>query len=76
MAAHPGSGVDLASHSTCPKSMVDTTRMYNPNMQVEILAIPPRGEPGDVCCKWRLSMRSDDGPDDVPVTLTEKPGTD
>jgi hypothetical protein len=44
-------------HSTCPKSMIVTTEMYNPDMQVEILAIPPRRDPGDVCCKWRFSMR-------------------
>ena len=44
-------------HSTCPKSMIETTRMYHPNMKVEILAIPPRRDPGDVCCKWRFSMR-------------------
>ena len=28
-------------HSTCPKSMIVTTKMYNPNMKVDILAIPP-----------------------------------
>lgn len=44
-------------HSTCPKSMIVTTQMYNPNMKVEILAIPPRRDPGDVCCKWRFSMQ-------------------
>ena len=60
-------------HSTCPKSMIETTRMYNPNMQVEILAIPPRRDPGDVCCKWRFSMRSEDDPEYVPVELTRKP---
>jgi hypothetical protein len=43
-------------HSTCPKSMIVTTKMYNPNMKVEILAIPPRVDDGDVCCKWRFSM--------------------
>jgi hypothetical protein len=49
-------------HSTCPKSMIVTTRLYNPNMKVEILAIPPRKDPGDVCCKWRFSMRAPDDP--------------
>ncbi len=57
-------------HSTCPKSMIETTKMYNPNMKVDILAIPPRRDPGDVCCKWRFSMRSEDDPEYVPVTLT------
>ena len=62
-------------HSTCPKSMIVTTEMYNPNMKVEILAIPPRKDPDDVCCKWRFSMRDEDDPDYVPVSvqLTSKP---
>lgn len=62
-------------HSTCPKSMIVTTEMYNPNMKVDILAIPPRKDPGDVCCKWRFSMRDEDDPDyvPVPVQLTSKP---
>jgi hypothetical protein len=60
-------------HSTCPKSMIETTRMYNPNMKVEILAIPPRRDPGDVCCKWRFSMRDETDPEYVPVELTLKP---
>jgi len=54
-------------HSTCPKSMIVTTKMYNPNMKVEILAIPPRKAPGDVCCKWRFSMRDESDPEHVPV---------
>jgi hypothetical protein len=60
-------------HSTCPKSMIVTTKMYNPNMKVDIMAIPPRVEPGDVCCKWRFSMRDESDPEYVPVTLTTKP---
>jgi hypothetical protein len=60
-------------HSTCPKSMIVTTTMYNPNMKVEILAIPPRKDPGDVCCKWRFSMRDEDDPEYVPVAFTPKP---
>jgi hypothetical protein len=52
-------------HSTCPKSMIVTTKMYNPNMKVEILAIPPRKDSGDVCCKWRFSMRTPDDPEYV-----------
>jgi hypothetical protein len=54
-------------HSTCPKSMIVTTRFYNPNMKVDILAIPPRKDPGDVCCKWRFSMRTPDDPDYVEI---------
>ncbi len=53
-------------HSTCPKSMEVTTKVYNPNMKVEILAIPPRKDPGHVCCKWRFSMRTPDDAEYVP----------
>ena len=60
-------------HSTCPKSMIVTTKMYNPNMKVDILAIPPRKDPGDVCCKWRFSMRTEDDPEYVPIQLATKP---
>jgi hypothetical protein len=60
-------------HSTCPKSMIVTTKLYNPNMKVDILAIPPRVDEGDVCCKWRFSMRTEGDPEYVPVELTEKP---
>jgi hypothetical protein len=47
--------------------------MYNPNMKVEILAIPPRVDAGDVCCRWRLSMRDEDDPEYVPVELKPRP---
>ena len=60
-------------HSTCPKSMIVTTAMYNPNMKTDILAIPPRKHEGDVCCKWEFSMRTPDDPEYVPVELTTKP---
>jgi hypothetical protein len=63
-------------HSTCPKSMMVTTEMYNPNMKVDILAIPPRRDPGDVCCKWQFSMRDESDPDYVPVELGTKPADD
>jgi hypothetical protein len=63
-------------HSTCPKSMIVTTEMYNPNMKVDILAIPPRRDPGDVCCKWQFSMRDESDPDYVPVELGTKPADD
>ena len=61
-------------HSTCPKSMIETTKMYNANMKVDILAIPPRKDQGDVCCKWRFSMRTPDDPEYVAVELKDKPG--
>lgn len=62
-------------HSTCPKSMLVTTKMYNPNMRVDILAIPPRKDPDDVCCKWQFSMRDENDPEyvPVPVELGRKP---
>jgi hypothetical protein len=62
-------------HSTCPKSMIVTTKMYNPNMKVDILAIPPRVSEDNVCCKWRFSMRDEDDPEYVAVDLTPKPST-
>jgi hypothetical protein len=64
-------------HSTCPKSMLVTTKMYNPNMKVDILAIPPRKDPGNVCCKWRFSMRTPDDPEYVKdAEPTKKPDRD
>jgi hypothetical protein len=63
-------------HSTCPKSMIVTTKMYHPNMKVDILAIPPRVDDGDVCCKWRFSMRDENDPEYVPVELGKKPPRD
>lgn len=60
-------------HSTCPKSMIVTTKMYHPNMKVDILAIPPRVDEGDVCCKWKFSMRDEDDPEFVHVDLGTKP---
>lgn len=60
-------------HATCPASLIETAKMYNPNMKVDILAIPPRVDTDHVCCKWQLSMRSEDDPEYVPVELTTKP---
>ena len=59
-------------HSTCPKSMIVTTKMYNPNMKVDILAIPPRVDPDDVCCKWRFSMRDERRPRVRPDRAVEE----
>jgi hypothetical protein len=33
---------EKSAHVTCPASIIETAKMYNPNMKVEILAIPPR----------------------------------
>ena len=49
-----------------------TSYREDPNMKVEILAIPPRKDPGDVCCKWRFSMRTEDDPEYVPIELSTK----
>ncbi len=62
-------------HSTCPASLIETAKMYNPNMKVDILAIPPRVDEGNVCCKWKLSMRDESDPEYVPVELGRKPGS-
>ncbi len=56
---------EKASHITCPAAIIETARMYNPNMKVEILAIPPRVSTDDVCCKWRLSIRDESDPEYV-----------
>lgn len=45
------------------------------DLQLDATAIPPRRDPGDVCCKWRFSMRGPDDPEYVPVSLTTKTGT-
>jgi hypothetical protein len=64
---------EKASHITCPASIIETAKMYNPNMKVEILAIPPRVGKDEVCCKWRLSMRDESDPEYVAVELSSKP---
>ncbi len=64
---------EKSAHVTCPASIIETAKMYNPNMKVEILAIPPRVSKDHVCCRWRLSMRDESDPDYVPVELTRKP---
>jgi hypothetical protein len=54
---------EKASHTSCPAAIIETAKMYNPNMKVEILAIPPRVSKDDVCCKWRLSIRDESDPE-------------
>jgi hypothetical protein len=56
---------EKASHTSCPAAIIETAKMYNPNMKVEILAIPPRVSKDDVCCKWRLSLRDESDPEYV-----------
>jgi hypothetical protein len=68
---------EKSAHVTCPASIIETAKMYNPNMKVEILAIPPRVSKDHVCCRWRLSMRDESDPEYVqpgqagPTGLTE-----
>ena len=57
---------EKSAHVTCPASIIETAKMYNPNMKVEILAIPPRVNSEEVCCRWRLSMRTPDDPEFEP----------
>jgi hypothetical protein len=66
---------EKASHVTCPASIIETAKMYNPNMKVEILAIPPRVSKDHVCCRWRLSLRDESDPEYVRVQLSKKPET-
>ena len=54
-------------HSVCPASMIETAKMYHPNMKVDVLAIPPRKCKEDVCCRFKLSMRDKSDPKYVAV---------
>ena len=59
-------------HAVCPASIEETAKLYNPNMKMEILQIPPRASEGHAPCRWRLSMRDESDPEYVPVELGEK----
>jgi hypothetical protein len=65
---------EKSAHVTCPASIIETAKMYNPNMKVEILAIPPRVSKDHVCCRWRLSMRDASDPDYVRQDPDRSPG--
>jgi hypothetical protein len=68
--------LEASCHAICPPSIIETTKMYNPNMKVEILAIPKRvDKENGVCCKWRFSMRDESDPEYVPVEITTKPSS-
>ena len=60
-------------HAVCPASIEGTAKLYNPNIKMDILAIPPRVDADHVCCVWKLSMRDESDPEYVPVELIEKP---
>jgi hypothetical protein len=65
---------EKSAHVTCPASIIETAKMYNPNMKVEILAIPPRVSQEHVCCRWRLSMRDESDPEFVqPAAADDAP---
>ena len=63
---------EKSAHVTCPASIIETAKMYNPNMKVEILAIPPRVSKDHVCCRWRLSMRDESDPEYVQPTTRDQ----
>ena len=54
-------------HSVCPASMIETAKMYDPNMKVDVLAIPPRKSKEHVCCRFKLSMLDKSDPEYVAV---------
>src|SRR4051812_24427843 len=62
---------EKSAHVTCPASIIETAKMYNPNMKVEILAIPPRVSKDHVCCRWRLSMRDESDPEFVQAPAVD-----
>ena len=49
----------------------ETAKLYNPNMKMDVLAIPPRVR-GHVCCRWRLSIRDESDPDYVPGPIDQE----
>jgi len=66
--------LEAGCHAICPPSIIETAKMYNPNMKTEILAIPQRQNKEEgVCCKWRFSMRDETDPEYVPVDFGPKP---
>lgn len=68
--------LEKGCHMTCPASIEETAKLYNPNMKMDVLAIPPRVDEDHVCCRWRLSMRTPDDPEYVHVSLSRKPTKD
>jgi len=54
-------------HAVCPASIAETAKLYNPNMKMDILAIPPRRDADHVCCRWKLSMRDESDPEYVQI---------
>jgi hypothetical protein len=44
--------------TTCPPAMVAAARMYNPDIVVKELAIPPRKSKDNICCSWEYTYKS------------------
>ncbi len=65
-------GSSIPSETVCPASIEETAKLYNPNMKMDILVIPPRVDSDHVCCRWKLSMRDEDDPEYVPVELSPR----
>jgi hypothetical protein len=65
--------LEKGCHMTCPASIEETAKLYNPNMKMDVLSIPPRVDDGHICCRWQLSMRTPDDPDYVSVEIGTKP---
>ena len=65
--------LEKGCHTTCPASIEETAKLYNPNMKMDVLAIPPRVDDSHICCRWKLSMRTPDDPQYVEVKLSKKP---
>jgi hypothetical protein len=63
-------------HAVCPASIEETAKLYNPNMKMDILAIPPRPDANHVCCRWKLSMRTPDDPEYVEIERESEPSED
>ena len=55
-------------HAVCPASIEETAKLYNPNMKMDILAIPSRASADHECCVWKLSIRDESDPEYVPVS--------
>jgi len=59
--------LEQGCHATCPASFIGMAKLYNPNMKLDILAIPPRVDTEHVCCSWKLSMRDESDPEYVQI---------
>jgi len=47
--------------ATCPPSIIATAKLYNPDIETKILAIPPRTQKmkdDGICCQWEFTYKS------------------